>query len=150
MPPRIRRETPSRRDARIRKHLPKAREYWSKWPGYLAEGDLCQAGEKGWGAVAQIIKAVATHRGWVHSGHEELLSVVRQVADESPDRESVRRLMGSVERLHANFYEAHLDRTDTEYSLADADTLLHILWAQLPDEYTGGASFDDWVASDDN
>ena len=58
--------------------------------------------------------------------------------------------MGSVERLHANFYEAHLDRTDTEYSLADADTLLRILWAQLPDEYTDGMSFDDWIASGDN
>ena len=68
MPPRIRRETPARRDARIRKHLPKAREYWSKWPAYLAEGDLCQAGEKGWGAVAQLTKAVATDRGWQHFG----------------------------------------------------------------------------------
>ena len=150
MPPRTRRETPTRRDARIRKHLPKAKEYWSKWPTYLAEGDLCQAGEKGWGAVSQIIKAVATHRGWVHSGHEDLLSAVRQVADESPDREAVRRLMGSVERLHANFYEAHLDRTDTEYSLADADTLLGILWTQLPYEYTEGMSFDDWISADDN
>ena len=144
MPPRTRRETPARRDARIRKHLPKAKEYRSKWPEYLAEGDLCQAGEKGWGAVSQIIKAVATHRGWVHSSHEDLLSAVRQVADESPNREMVRRLMGSVERLHANFYEAHLDRTDTEYSLADAGALLLILWAQLPDEYTGGASFAEW------
>ena len=58
--------------------------------------------------------------------------------------------MGSVERLHANFYEAHLDRTDTEYSLNDADSLFRVLWAQLPDEYTGGISFDDWVAADDN
>ena len=49
MPPRTRRESPIRRETRIRKHLPKAEEYWSKWPIYLAEGDLCQAGEKGWG-----------------------------------------------------------------------------------------------------
>ena len=150
MPPRIRRETPARRDARIRKHLPKAREYWAKWPAYLAEGDLCQAGEKGWGAVAQIIKSVATYRGWVHSGHEELLATVRQIADESPDRETVRRLMGSVERLHANFYEAHLDMTETQYSLADANALLRILWGQLPDQYTGGVAFDVWAADADN
>ena len=46
MPPRTRREPPARRDARIRKHLPKAREYLAKWPAYLAEDDICQAGEK--------------------------------------------------------------------------------------------------------
>ena len=150
MPPRIRREPPARRDARIRKHLPKAREYWSKWPEYLAEGDLCQAGEKGWGAVAQIIKAVATYRGWVHSGHEDLLATVRQIADESADREAVRRLMGSVERLHANFYEAHLDLTETQYSLGDANALLRILWGQLPEEYTDGVPFDVWAAAGEN
>ena len=145
MPPRQRRQSPERRDAAIRKYLTQGKEYWSKWPAYLADADLCQAGEEGWGAVAQLVKAVASHRGWVHSGHEDLLSAVRQIADESPDREAVRRLMGSAERLHANFYEAHLDRADTEYSLADADALLRILWAQLPDERTGDVSFDDWV-----
>ena len=50
MPPRTRRpEAPARRDARIRKHIAQAREYWTKAPAYLAEGDLCQASEKGLG-----------------------------------------------------------------------------------------------------
>ena len=66
MPPRTRREPPARREARIRKHLPKAREYWAKWPAYLAEGDLCQAGEKAWGAVVQLTKVVAADRGGQH------------------------------------------------------------------------------------
>lgn len=57
MPPRIRREPLHRRDARVLKHIAQAREYWSKWPAHLAESDLCQAGEKGWGAVAQLTKA---------------------------------------------------------------------------------------------
>ena len=111
MPPRQRRQSPERRDAAIRKHLPKAGEYWTKWPGYLAEGDLCQAGEKAWGAVAQLTKAVATHRGWQHSDH---------------------------------------DRLQTELALEDIVPLVEVLWAELPGEYTGGISFDDWVASNDN
>ena len=49
MPPRIRRETPARRDARIRKHLAQAKVYWQQAPLELARGDICQAGEKGWG-----------------------------------------------------------------------------------------------------
>ena len=145
MPPRIRRETPDRREARIRKHLPKAREYWSKWPAYLAEGDLCQAGEKGWDAVAQLVKAVAAHRGWVHTSHEALLSAVRQIADESPDPPAIRRLMGAAERLHGNFYEAHLDYADTELAIADSGALLEILWRQLPDEYIPAPTFAQWI-----
>ena len=33
----------------------------------LAAGDLPQSSEKGWGATAQILKAVAEQRGWEHS-----------------------------------------------------------------------------------
>ena len=145
MPPRTRRETPARRDARIHKHLPKAKEYWSKWPAYLAEGDLCQAGEKGWGAVAQLAKAVATHRGWNHFGHEEIRAVIRQLAGESNNREAIRRSLMYAEVLHGNFYEINLDRVDTELALTDAKFLMSVLWNLLPQEYTGGASFDDWV-----
>ena len=150
MPPRIRRETPARRDARIRKHLPKAREYWSKWPAYLVDDDLCQAGEKGWGAVAQLVKAVAAYRGWQHFGHEEIRAAIRQVADESDDEPAIRRALLSAESLHGNFYEIHLDRRGTELALEDAGFLLQVLWELLPSEYTGGVPFDDWAASGDN
>ena len=150
MPPRTRRETPTRRDVRIRKHLPKAKEYWSKWPAYLAEDDLCQAGEKGWGAVAQLAKAVATHRGWNHFGHEEIRTVIRQIADESDNRDTIRRSLMHAEMLHGNFYEINLDRVDTELALTDAQFLMSVLWNLLPQEYTGGSSFDDWITSGDN
>ena len=33
----------------------------------LADGDLPQASEKGWGATAQILKAIAERRGWEHN-----------------------------------------------------------------------------------
>ncbi len=145
MPPRTRRESASRRDARIRKHLPKAREYWSKWPAYLAEDDLCQAGEKGWGAVAQLAKAVASHRGWFHSSHEAVRAAVRQIADESSEEPEIRRALLQAESLHGNFYEIDLDRRGTELALEDAGFLIKVLWTQLPDEYTSGVSFDDWV-----
>ena len=146
MPPRRRRESASRRAASIRKHLPNAREYWSKWPAHLAEGDVCQAGEKGWGAVAQLAKAVASHRGWFHSSHDAIRSAIRQIADESDTPSNIRRSLMHAEMLHGNFYEINLDQTDTELALEDAKSLLEALWRQLPDEYTSGVSFDDWVA----
>ena len=150
MPPRIRREPPARRDARIRKHLPKAREYWSKWPAYLADDDLCQAGEKGWGAVAQLVKAVAIQRGWQHFGHKEIRAAIRQIADESDDEPAIRRALLSAESLHGNFYEIHLDRRGAEIALEDAGFLLQVLWDLLPAAYTGGLPFDEWAAAGDN
>ena len=150
MPPRIRREPPARRDARIRKHLPKAREYWSKWPAYLADDDLCQAGEQDWGAVAQLVKAVATLRGWQHFGHEEIRAAIRQIADESDDEPAIRRALLSAESLHGNLYEIHLDRRGAELALEDAGFLLQVLWNLLPAAYTGGVPFDEWAAAGDN
>ena len=148
MPPRnARRQPPGRRDAAIRKHLPKAREYWSKWPAYLAEGDLCQAGEKAWGTVAQLTKAVAIHRGWHHTSHDSLREIIRQIASESPDGDEA-ILLGLVaaEALHGNFYELLLNHRETEVLLQRLGPLLAVLWLQLPNDYTAGVPFDEWVA----
>ena len=35
----------------------------------LADGDLPQASEKGWGATAQMLKAISERRGWEHNRH---------------------------------------------------------------------------------
>ena len=35
-----------------------------------------QASEKGWGAAAQIVKAIAVHRGWEHQANRELFRAV--------------------------------------------------------------------------
>ena len=55
------RHTSQERLSIMEKHLSQLKVYWSKWPGYLDEGDLEQAGEKGWGAVSQLVKAVAEY-----------------------------------------------------------------------------------------
>ena len=42
----------------------------------LAAGDLRQASEKGWGATAQMLKAIAEQRGIGHESHRDLRSVL--------------------------------------------------------------------------
>ena len=146
MPPRTRREAPDRRDARIHKHLQIAGEYWAKCPVYLAEGDLRQAGEKGWGAVAQLAKALATLRGWDHYDHVAIREAVQALAGElSESSPQVRRGLLAAESLHGNFYEAHMDGDQAEFALGEVTTLLDILWQLIPSEYTGGVSFAQWV-----
>ena len=146
MPPRLRREAPVRRDARIRKHLAQARDYWSKWPAHLAEGDHCQAGEKGWGTVAQFTKAVATLRGWQHYDHVAIQEALTALIGEMPEQADTIDLgLSAAERLHGNFYEVYMTAYRAEVALAQVRPLLDILWGLLPDEYTGGVSFADWV-----
>ena len=150
MPPRIRRpEPPARRDARIRKHLAQARDYWSKWPAHLTAGDLCQAGAKGWGTVAQLTKAVATLRGWEHYDHVAIQEAITALAEELPEQiAAIHRGLAAAERLHGNFYAVYMTPRLTEFALAEVQPLLEILWRLLPGEYTGAVSFSAWADAD--
>ena len=70
----------------------------------LAKGDLPQASEKGWGATAQILKAVALERGWSNSNHRDIYQVVWDLRLETGDPElSVQ--FSAASSLHVNFYE---------------------------------------------
>ena len=142
MPPRPRRESPERRDQRIRKHVAQAKEYWAKGAEHLREQDICQAAEKGWRTVAQITKAVATLKGWNHYDHIAIRECVLALADENPclEREIHRRLL-VAEGLHGQFYEIYMTQRTVEIALEEIDPLLEILWEFLPEEYTGGGAF---------
>ena len=60
----------------------------------LAKGDVRQSSEKGWGAAAQMVKAVADQRGWEHAGHRQLFTAVRRLRDETGDQD-IRRLFNA-------------------------------------------------------
>jgi len=80
------------------------REFLAKAQEALASGDLRQASEKGWGAAAQMVKAIAEQRGWPHSAHRDLNRAISRLVQETGRRELIRlfRLAGD---LHTNFYE---------------------------------------------
>ncbi len=150
MLPRTRRETPTRRDVRIRKHLAQAKDYWLNAPLELARGDICQAGEKGWGAVAQLTKAVATLRGWDHYDHEAIREAITVLAAELPEQaQPIYRGMRAAEALHGNFYEVYMTLEMASFDLSEVRPLLRILWELLPDEYTGDASFAEWFEAEE-
>ena len=48
---------------------------------HLAEDDLHQASEKGWGAAAWMAKAVAENQGWPYSKHEHFNTVVNRARE---------------------------------------------------------------------
>ena len=148
MPPSPHRETPERRDRRIRKHVAQAREYWSKGAVHLREQDISQAAEKGWGTVAQLTKAVATLRGWDHYDHEATRDCVYALAGENDSQQrQIIRGMRAAEHLHGHFYEVYQTTETVEVALLDVVPLLEILWALLPDDYTGGGAFSQQAVS---
>ena len=92
----------------------------------LAGGDLRQAAEKGWGAAAQAIKAVAHSRGWEHNAHWHLGESVSRLTEETNDAQ-IASCFGAARSLHVSFYEGDLDARLIGIHLQDVRTLVHKL-----------------------
>ena len=103
-------------------HIDTASEFLSKAHSYLAEGDLLQASEKGWGATARMVKAVAETRGWRHSSHGDLYRAIDRLADELSD-ERLGLLFRSASALHQNFYEGYMPEATVTESLKDVEEI---------------------------
>ena len=107
-------------------HSETAREFLVKARAYLAEGDLLQASEKGWGAAAQMVKAVAEARGWRHQGHRQLYEVVDRLVAETGRRE-LRARFAEAGALHINFYEGWLSAEAVGAHLDEVERLVNQL-----------------------
>ena len=92
----------------------------------LANGDSLQACDKGWGAAAHAIKAIAEERGWRHKDMADLFKVASRLADEM-DQQEIHTLFMATIALHTNIYEGWLGDEDIAYSLADVRRLLAML-----------------------
>ncbi|MCY3567925.1 MAG: PaREP1 family protein [Chloroflexi bacterium] len=97
-------------------------EYLEHARSLLAEGDLKQASEKGWGAAATSIKALAESRGLDHNGHFLLRRILRQLVEEIGDDE-LSEHFGLAEVLHINFYEGRLPSEDVERYVGHVERL---------------------------
>ena len=98
-----------------------------------AARDLRQASEKGWGSAAQIVKAIASERGWRHDTHALLFQAVRSLDRETGGSELL-GLFTQAHNLHINFYE---DWLTSEIVQRDLDNVRHFvakLEALLPTE----------------
>lgn len=88
------------------------------------EGDLLQASEKAWGAVAHYLKSEAKFRGWRNTSHSDLSDIAYDLAHEVDDTSRVERLYDGVSKLHTNFYEDRLDDRDVAEGIRWAHELI--------------------------
>ena len=107
-------------------HTDTSREFLARARAYLAEDDLLQASEKGWGATARMVKAVAESRGWSHNTHRDLHAVIRRLVGQTGDPD-IRVTFNAAGALHQNFYEGWLEREDVEADLAQVAELVEKL-----------------------
>ena len=105
-----------------------SREFLAKARTYLADDDLHQAAEKGWGSAAWMAKAVAEAQGWQYRKHDEFFTVMRQAQDLSGDAR-LRSLRAIANELHGFFYtrKMFLRADDIGQGLNEVKVLLDIL-----------------------
>ncbi len=87
-------------------------------------GDLPQASEKAWGAVAHYLKSEAKLRSWRNRSHADLSDIATDLAYETDDPKSTLRLFAVAELLHQNFYEDHWGDQRVGHGLEDTHELL--------------------------
>ena len=105
---------------RTRYHTDTATEFLVKARSYLGAGDLLQASEKGWGAAARMVKAVAEERGWRHGSHRDLYRAVDHISEELSD-DHLQTLFTSANALHQNFYEGWMTEVAVGKALTDVE-----------------------------
>ena len=105
-----------------------SREFLAKSRTYLADDDLHQASEKGWGAAAWMAKAVATAQEWQYDKHEHFGEVLYQAGRLTGD-DRIRILREIANGLHGNFYQRKrfLHADNIARSLDEVATLLDLL-----------------------
>ena len=108
-------------------------ELLGKSGDYLRDGDLRQASEKGWGAAAQMVKAVAEN--WkdaevVHGRHQDLRALVAGLAtaEREPDLDITFR---AAQDLHENFYENNLPQYIVDLELRQVNEFITKMAPQL-------------------
>ena len=108
---------------------------------FLRAGDLVQASEKGWGAAAHYLKAVAKQRGWQNGSHRDFFTIKDRLgkdrlADETINPARFDELFGIVRGLHSNFYEPLYSDRDVATGIAAAN--------EFVDTLNNAGVFDGW------
>ena len=97
---------PSRR---VEVYLKLSEDYLRSGEELYSKGDLTQAGEKYWGAVAALLNAIGELRGWDHYSHRDYDVIIDKLYEETHDK-SLLIDFSMAERLHANFYHGFMSR----------------------------------------
>ena len=88
-------------------HRAQAAYFLQRGRKFLADGDLHQASEKGWGAAAHTVKAVAASYGLRYESHDEFDYILEQ-ASVLARNDRIHDLGNAAHYLHRNYYKRRM------------------------------------------
>jgi hypothetical protein len=107
-------------------HLRLCEKYLKEAEEFLRKGDGVQAGEKAWGAAAQMLKAAAAKMGKELRSHAMLWEFVEEISEELGDEELL-TLWHVANSLHINFYESWATLHAVERGVKEIEKLVEKL-----------------------
>ena len=120
---------PERYEEISRRLLEQAREE-------LAKGDILQASDKAWGAMAHATKAVCQRMGWNHHAHNHIGAAINYIAAEL-NRDDMQSAYLSLDSLHVNYYEHQRTVGEVRVGINNAAFLIRELAAVRLSELPG-------------
>ena len=88
------------------------------------KGDMLQASEKGWGAVAHYVKSVAKERGMRDGAHWHINAAATEMIKFLDDHRLPTKNLNSANGLHRNFYESDMTPEQVREGLDSARELI--------------------------
>lgn len=110
--------------AEIDNHIQTAERFLRHAEEEFEGGDLLQASEKAWGAVAHYLKSVAKYRNWQNRTHSDLSDIADDLGHETDDLDRIRDLYFSAGQMHQNFYEDSLSHGQVSRGIDNARELI--------------------------
>ena len=104
-------------------HVQFSRRFLEHSRDEFRNGDLREASEKAWGAVAHALKAIAVHRGWQHNSHYLLHAISDQLGREF-DQTKFFDHLAIASSMHQNFYENNRGEDAVAYAIDDIERFL--------------------------
>ena len=96
-------------------------------------GNTMIAAELLWGAVAQILIALAAVNEWPCQGHSGYFQVARRLAEQQPDV-PWQSDIAAADQLHQHFYNGNLSPAELDSRRLAAQRALHRGIASLPSQ----------------
>ncbi len=112
-------------------YFKQSEKYLSNADFFISKGEFRKASEMLWGAVTQLLKAIASIKGFKIRSHKQFWDFVMELAKELKDP-SLFFDFHVMEKLHENFYDEKIPKQyfDLYYnkSLEYINKLKKILW----------------------
>jgi hypothetical protein len=106
------------------RHREIGREFLERAEVEYDKGDLLQACEKAWGAVAHYTSSVSLENGWVQQSHYDIRNNARTLIALTNDPRRCTELFSVIEHLHVNFYDDEWFPEEVRIGIDDSKELI--------------------------